>query len=167
MTESRPPFPPFDAPDRRARRCRPPRTPGTPATRSGSAWPTPRTPSGATATSSSPAGTRSSRSSPRKWARELDYALRKSLWGFTDDRIAVRFQYECHDAAGQWWRCYGNELWEFDADGLMRRREASINDLAIDASPSGASSARGPRTSAAQRFRSGRSHVPGVRASTW
>ena len=68
----------------------------------------------------------------RKWDRERDYALRKDLWAFTADRIAVRFQYECRDASGQWWRCYGNELWEFDADGLMRRREASINDLAID-----------------------------------
>ena len=66
-----------------------------------------------------------------KWERELEYALRKSLWAFTDDRIAVRFQYECHDATGQWWRSYGNELWEFDGQGLMRRREASINDLAI------------------------------------
>jgi nuclear transport factor 2 (NTF2) superfamily protein len=68
----------------------------------------------------------------RKWDRELDYALRKDLWSFGDDRIAVRFQYEWHDAAGQWWRSYGNELWEFDADGYMRRREASINDVAID-----------------------------------
>jgi nuclear transport factor 2 (NTF2) superfamily protein len=67
-----------------------------------------------------------------KWERELDYALRKSLWTFADNRIAVRFQYECHDAAGQWWRSYGNELWEFDEHGLMRRREASINDVAID-----------------------------------
>ena len=66
-----------------------------------------------------------------KWQRELDYALRKSLWAFTDDRIAVRFQYECRDAGGQWWRCYGNEQWEFDEQGLMRRREASINDVAI------------------------------------
>jgi nuclear transport factor 2 (NTF2) superfamily protein len=69
-----------------------------------------------------------------KWERELDYALRKSLWSFTDDRIAVRFQYESRDAAGQWYRSYGNELWEFAPDGLMRRREASINDLAIDES---------------------------------
>ncbi|MEV7967234.1 nuclear transport factor 2 family protein [Sphaerisporangium sp. NPDC088356] len=68
----------------------------------------------------------------RKWSRELDYALRKELWAFTGDRIAVRFQYECHDASGQWWRSYGNELWEFDENGLMRRREASINDLPID-----------------------------------
>jgi nuclear transport factor 2 (NTF2) superfamily protein len=67
----------------------------------------------------------------RKWARELDYRLRKSLWSFTDRRIAVRFQYEWHDASGQWYRSYGNELWEFDDDGLMRRREASINDVAI------------------------------------
>src|SRR5262245_27030762 len=70
----------------------------------------------------------------RKWERELDYALCKDLWSFSDDRIAVRFQYECHDAAGQWWRSYGNELWEFTEHGLMRRREASINDLRIDAS---------------------------------
>ena len=67
----------------------------------------------------------------RKWERELDYALRKDLWAFTGNRIAVRFQYECHDASGQWWRSYGNELWEFTAEGLMRRREASINDRRI------------------------------------
>lgn len=67
----------------------------------------------------------------RKWEREHDYALRKSLWAFTDDRIAVRFQYEWHDDAGQWWRSYGNENWEFSPDGYMRRREASINDVAI------------------------------------
>jgi len=66
-----------------------------------------------------------------KWERELDYALRKSLWAFTDDRIAVRFQYECRDASGRWWRSYGNENWEFDAHGLMRRREASIDDVEI------------------------------------
>ena len=70
----------------------------------------------------------------QKWDRELDYALRKEMWAFTDDRIAVRFQYESHDTAGQWWRSYGNELWEFDEHGLMRRREASINDLAISES---------------------------------
>jgi uncharacterized protein len=70
----------------------------------------------------------------RKWQTELDYALRKQLWAFTDDRIAVRFQYEWHDVSGQWWRSYGNEQWEFDADGLMRRREASINDVAIEES---------------------------------
>jgi nuclear transport factor 2 (NTF2) superfamily protein len=68
----------------------------------------------------------------RKWERERDYALRKELWAFTEDRIAVRFQYECRDASGQWWRCYGNEQWEFAADGLMRRREASIDDVPIE-----------------------------------
>ena len=68
-----------------------------------------------------------------KWERELDYRLIKSLWSFTDNRIAVRFQYEYHDAAGQWFRAYGNELWEFDDAGLMRRREASINDVPISA----------------------------------
>ncbi|HEY2098908.1 MAG TPA: nuclear transport factor 2 family protein [Pseudonocardia sp.] len=67
----------------------------------------------------------------QKWERELDYALRKSLWCHDDNRIAVRFQYESHNADGQWFRSYGNELWEFDENGLMRRREASINDLAI------------------------------------
>ncbi|NKY35929.1 nuclear transport factor 2 family protein [Nocardia speluncae] len=66
-----------------------------------------------------------------KWERELDYVLRKSLWSYSDNRIAVRFQYEWHDTAGRWWRSYGNELWEFDEHGLMRRREASINDVAI------------------------------------
>lgn len=66
-----------------------------------------------------------------KWSRELDYRLAKSLWTFSEDRIAVRFQYEFHDQSGQWYRAYGNELWEFDSHGLMRRREASINDVAI------------------------------------
>jgi uncharacterized protein len=70
----------------------------------------------------------------RKWQRELDYSLRKGLWSFHDNRIAVRFQYECHDASGQWYRSYGNELWEFTPSGLMARREASINDVAIDQS---------------------------------
>ena len=68
-----------------------------------------------------------------KWARELDYALRKNLWSFDGRRIAVRFQYESHDRDGRWWRSYGNELWEFDDHGLMTRREASINDVAITA----------------------------------
>jgi uncharacterized protein len=67
----------------------------------------------------------------RKWTRELDYALRKDLWAYTSNRIAVRFQYESRDAAGQWWRSYGNEQWEFDDEGYMRRREASINDVRI------------------------------------
>lgn len=68
----------------------------------------------------------------RKWARELDYRLRKELWAFTANRIAVRFEYEFHDASGQWFRAYGNENWEFAANGLMQRRFASINDLPID-----------------------------------
>ena len=67
----------------------------------------------------------------RKWAKELDYRLRKELWCFMDNRIAVRFEYEWHDDAGRWFRSYGNENWEFDAEGLMRRRVASINDLPI------------------------------------
>jgi nuclear transport factor 2 (NTF2) superfamily protein len=69
----------------------------------------------------------------RKWARELDYRLIKELWAFTDDRIAVRFAYECHDDSGNWFRSYGNENWEFDEHGLMRRRLACINDLPIAA----------------------------------
>ena len=68
-----------------------------------------------------------------KWQREQDYALRKTLWGFRGNRMAVSFEYEWHDESGQWWRSYGNELWEFDDGGLMRRREASINDLRISA----------------------------------
>ena len=67
----------------------------------------------------------------RKWTRELDYRLIKELWTFGDNRIAVRFAYECHDATGQWFRSYGNENWEFDEHGLMRTRHASINDLFI------------------------------------
>ena len=67
----------------------------------------------------------------RKWTRELDYRLIKELWAFTADRIAVRFAYEWHDDSGNWFRSYGNENWEFDASGLMRRRIASINDLPI------------------------------------
>jgi len=67
----------------------------------------------------------------RKWERELDYVLRKDLWAFSDNHIAVRFQYEWHNADGQWFRSYGNENWEFDDLGFMARREASINDVAI------------------------------------
>ncbi|GAN77993.1 nuclear transport factor 2 family protein [Acidisphaera rubrifaciens] len=67
----------------------------------------------------------------RKWSRELDYRLIKELWAFGEDRIAVRFQYEWHDDSGQWYRSYGNENWEFDAHGLMRWRQASINDVPI------------------------------------
>jgi nuclear transport factor 2 (NTF2) superfamily protein len=67
-----------------------------------------------------------------KWAREREYALRKDLWAFDGNRIAVRFQYESRDTEDQWWRSYGNELWEFDGHGLMTRREASINDVRIE-----------------------------------
>ncbi|MDI6100360.1 nuclear transport factor 2 family protein [Actinoplanes sp. NEAU-A12] len=80
-----------------------------------------------------------------KWEREHDYALRKSLWAFEGDRIAVRFQYECRDSAGQWWRSYGNELWQFDEQGLMARREASIDDVRIAESDR---RIHGPRTPA-------------------
>lgn len=67
----------------------------------------------------------------RKWARELDYRLIKELWAFHENRIAVRFQYEFHDDNGQWYRAHGNEQWEFSPEGLMQRREASINDVLI------------------------------------
>ena len=67
----------------------------------------------------------------RKWAKELDYKLKKELWGFRDNRMAVRFEYEWHHEANQWYRSYGNELWEFDENGLMQKRYASINDLPI------------------------------------
>lgn len=67
-----------------------------------------------------------------KWAKELDYKLKKELWAFTDNKIAVRFEYEWHDASGQWYRSYGNENWEFDENGFMKKRFASINDVEID-----------------------------------
>lgn len=67
----------------------------------------------------------------RKWRRELDYRLKKELWGFRNNRMAVRFKYEWHDDSGNWFRSHGNELWEFAPSGLMQRREASINDLPI------------------------------------
>ncbi len=67
-----------------------------------------------------------------KWAKELDYKLKKQLWGFRENRMAVQFEYEWHDTTGQWFRSYGNELWEFDEDGFMRKRVASINDLPIE-----------------------------------
>jgi nuclear transport factor 2 (NTF2) superfamily protein len=67
----------------------------------------------------------------RKWSKERDYRLKKELWGFRENRMAVRFEYEWHDDAGQWYRSYGNELWEFDERGLMARRYASINDAPI------------------------------------
>jgi nuclear transport factor 2 (NTF2) superfamily protein len=66
-----------------------------------------------------------------KWEKELDYKLKKELWGYTENRIAVRFEYEYHNAEGQWFRAYGNENWEFDKNGLMSKRFASINDLPI------------------------------------
>lgn len=69
----------------------------------------------------------------RKWRKELDYKLKKELWGFRENRIAVRFEYEWHDDSGQWFRSYGNEMWEFDEHGYMRKRFASINDLPIQA----------------------------------
>jgi nuclear transport factor 2 (NTF2) superfamily protein len=85
----------------------------------------------------------------RKWAKELDYRLRKELWGFRDNRIAVRFEYEWHDEGGQWYRSYGNEMWEFDEHGLMARRYASINDAPIRADerrvfPGGEGGRQGP-----------------------
>lgn len=67
----------------------------------------------------------------RKWNKELDYRLKKELWSFTENRISVKFEYEWHDDSGQWYRSYGNEQWEFAENGLMQRREASINDLPI------------------------------------
>ncbi len=68
----------------------------------------------------------------RKWQKELDYRLKKELWAFTGDRLAVRFEYEWHDDSNQWYRSYGNEMWEFDTNGLMKYRYASINDLLIE-----------------------------------
>ena len=68
----------------------------------------------------------------KKWENELDYKLKKELWGFRENRMAVRFEYEWHNQTGQWFRSYGNELWEFDENGLMQKRFASINDLAIE-----------------------------------
>jgi len=70
----------------------------------------------------------------QKWERELEYRLIKEMWAFGDDRIAVRFAYESHDRDGAWWRSYGNENWQFDENGLMHRRHASINDVSIDES---------------------------------
>ena len=93
----------------------------------------------------------------QKWAVELEYRLIKEVWAFTGDRIAVRFAYEWHDAGGRWFRSHGNEQWAFDAEGLMHRREASINDVAIAASERQFAWAKGPsarRTSRAVRPRS-------------
>ena len=80
-----------------------------------------------------------------KWEKELDYRLIKEMWAFSGDRIAVRFQYEWHNEANEWFRAYGNELWEFDAEGRMRRREASINDVPIEASDRRYHWPQGPR----------------------
>ncbi len=84
----------------------------------------------------------------RKWARELDYRLIKELWSFHENRIAVRFKYEWHDDSGNWYRSHGNELWEFDEHGLMRRREASINDAPIQAAERKFHWPQGPRPDA-------------------
>jgi hypothetical protein len=81
----------------------------------------------------------------RKWARELDYRLIKDVWAFHDNRIAARFAYEYRDDSGNWFRAHGNEQWEFDASGLMRRREASINDVPIKASERKFTWPQGPR----------------------
>ena len=131
--ESRPPLPPFTR-ETAVQRCAAPRTGGTPATRSGSPSPTRPTAGGGTARSSSRGGRQIVAFLTRKWAKELDYRLIKELWAFDGDRIAVRFAYEWHDDSGAWFRSYGNENWEFDENGLMRRRHASINDLPIDES---------------------------------
>jgi uncharacterized protein len=84
----------------------------------------------------------------RKWEKELDYRLIKELWAFHENRISVRFQYEWHDSTGNWFRSHGNEQWEFDGNGLMRRREASINDVPISASERKFLWPLGPRPSA-------------------
>ena len=130
-------------PSCRARRFRPspvrpprkrpawPRMPGIRATRCGSRWPIPRTAAGAIAREVFQGRDAIVAFLTRKWEKEHDYRLIKDLWAFDGNRIAVRFQYEWHDAGGQWHRSYGNEQWEFDEHGLMRRREASINDIAI------------------------------------
>ena len=81
----------------------------------------------------------------RKWARELEYRLIKELWAFHDNKIAVRFQYEFHDDNDQWYRSHGNEQWEFSKEGLMKRREASINDVMINASERKFTWVKGPR----------------------
>ena len=96
-----------------------------------SRWPIPRTAAGVTAPRCFRAGEAIVAFLTRKWEKEQDYRLIKDLWAFDGNRIAVRFQYEWHDDAGNWYRSYGNEQWEFDEHGLMRRREASINDIAI------------------------------------
>ena len=115
----------------RSRRSGWPRTAGIPATPRRSRSPTPSTATGGTASEFVEGRDEIVAFLTRKWNRELDYRLIKELWAFTDNRIAVRFAYESHDDSGQWYRSYGNENWEFDADGLMHHRYACINDLPI------------------------------------
>ena len=141
---SRPPLPPFtretaiaEGPPGRGRA-------GTRAIPSRWRWPTRRTAAGATGPSSSTAASRSCSSCTANGTRELDYRLIKELWAFAGNRIAVRFAYEWHDDSGNWFRSYGNENWEFDDDGLMRRRIASINDLPIERSRPQVPLAAGP-----------------------
>jgi nuclear transport factor 2 (NTF2) superfamily protein len=107
------------------------RMPGILATRNGKVWRTRKTPSGGTAPSFCTAASKVKEFLKRKWQKELDYRLKKELWGFRENRMALRFEYEWHDAEGQWFRSYGNELWEFADNGLMLRRYASINDAPI------------------------------------
>ena len=97
-------------------------------------WPIQKTAAGETAANSSRAATRFLQFLKRKWAKELDYRLIKEVWAYTDNRIAVRFQYEWHDESRDFFRSHGNENWEFSETGLMQRREASINDVPIQES---------------------------------
>ncbi len=113
------------------RRRAAPRTPGTAASRHASRSPIRSTAAGATAPSSFEGREAIEAFLTRKWARELDYRLIKEVWAWQGNRIAVRFAYEWHDDSGHWFRSYGNENWEFDEEGLMRARHASINDLPI------------------------------------
>ena len=117
---SRPPLPPFTGKPRR-RRCAWPKMPGTRAIPRASHWPTPWTAGGEPRGVPAAAGHAIEAFLTRKWQRELDYRLIKEVWAFRDNRIAVRFAYEWHDDSGNWFRSYGNENWEFDEDGLMRR----------------------------------------------
>ena len=125
---------PRSPPRPRARRSRPRRTHGTRETPGASRWPTPRTRSWRNRDEFFQGREAIVDFLRRKWARELDYRLRKELWCFADNRISVRFEYESHDPEGQWWRSHGNEHWEFDEHGYMRRRDASINDYRIEES---------------------------------
>ena len=113
------------------RRSGPPKTPGTPGTRNGSPWPTPPAAAGETAQQFINGRAEIVAFLTDKWRREHEYRLIKELWAYTGDRIAVRFAYEWHDDGGQWYRAYGNENWQFDADGFMAERHASINDVPI------------------------------------